>query len=384
MTGQLGPGVANLLQAAAWGIHGERDRDRIIAWVAGALASATDAGVVGLALGTDAGPPRWIRTAGGGRELAAIGDPAAVPALAAVLRGAPGGAVDDDHLRRVLSVRSLASIRISRADGGVHGVALLGWSSDEPPPPGGLWTAETLIAHFGVALDNQEAMADLEAAQRGVVNRLQEAVRPPTPAVPHTELGVYYRAADEQGSTGGDLYDWILLPNGDLHLAVVDVMGKGVAATKDAVAVTHALRLLVLDGCPLERVIARADALVTAHNPGLVATLVLGRYDPSSGQLRLVGGGHPPVMVESAGKVRQVEVGGIPIGFPGAGSDGQVRMQLERADTVVFYTDGLIETTRDIIRGLDALADHVSSTSGYPAAPLARVWRVAGPPTPSS
>ena len=343
-----------------------------MAWVADALATATGADMVGLAVGAETGPPQWIRTAGRGRDLAAIGDPAVVPALAAVLRGAPGGAVNDDHLRRLLGVRSLASIRISRADAGVHGVALLGWLTDQPPAPDAMQTADTLIAHLGVALDNQEAMADIEAAQRGVVNRLQEAVRPPTPAVPHAELGVYYRAADEQGSTGGDLYDWIMLPDGNLHLAVVDVMGKGVAATKDAVAVTHALRLLVLDGCPLERVIARADALVTAHNPGLVATLVLARYGPGTGQLRLVGGGHPPVMVESAGKVRQVDVGGIPIGFPGAGSDGEVTIQLGRADTVVFYTDGLIETTKDIIKGLDALAGHISSTSGYPAAPLAR------------
>ncbi len=63
---------------------------------------------------------------------------------------------------------------------------------------------------------------------------------------------MFYLAADQQASTGGDLYDWVLLPDGTLHLAVVDVMGKGVAAIKAAVAVTHALRLLVLDGVPLD------------------------------------------------------------------------------------------------------------------------------------
>ncbi|MDP9072731.1 MAG: ATP-binding protein, partial [Actinomycetota bacterium] len=39
---------------------------------------------------------------------------------------------------------------------------------------------------------------------------------------------------------------------------------------------------------------------------------------------------------------------------------------------VVFYTDGLIESTKDIIKGLDALAGHVGATTGYPAASLAR------------
>jgi anti-sigma regulatory factor (Ser/Thr protein kinase) len=197
-------------------------------------------------------------------------------------------------------------------------------------------------------------------------------VRPPTPIVPHTELGVYYLAADQQASTGGDLYDWVLLADGTLHLAVVDVMGKGVAATKDAVAVTHALRLLVLDGCPLERVVARTDALVTAQNPELVVTLTIGRYDPATGVLRLAGGGHPPVLVVSGADVRWIDCGGIPIGFPGAGSEGVVTVELARSDTVIFYTDGLIESSKDIIKGLDALARYAGETAGYPAAPLAR------------
>ncbi len=262
---------------------------------------------------------------------------------------------------------------IPRADGGVHGLVVLGWLPNEPPPPGSLATADALIAHLGVALDNQLAMADLEATQRGVLHKLQEAVRPPTPTVPHTELGVFYLAADEQASTGGDLYDWVLLPDGTLHLAVVDVMGKGVSATKDAVAVTHALRLLVLDGVPLKAVIARADALVTAQNPDLVATLMIGRYDPATGRLDLAGGGHPPLLVVSRDRVEWIEAGGIPIGFPGAGSDDVVTIKLRRSDTAIFYTDGLIEAKKDIVKGLDALARFAGETAGYPAGPLARV-----------
>ena len=69
-----------------------------------------------------------------------------------------------------------------------HGLIVLGWLADEPAPPGSLATAEALITHLGVALDNQVAMADLEAAQRGIVHKLQEAVRPPTPAVPSVSM----------------------------------------------------------------------------------------------------------------------------------------------------------------------------------------------------
>ena len=372
MPGPPGAAPGELLRAAARAIHAERDNDRLLSWVANALATAAGAAVAGVAVDIDTRPRLWVMSQDSVRDLALLGDLHSLPQLAPILRGERPGLTDDEHLRRVLALQSVVVMAIPRAETGVHGLVVLGWLPDELAPPGGLATADALITHLGVALDNRVAMADLEAAQRGVVHKLQEAVRPPTPAVPHTELGVFYLAADRQASTGGDLYDWVLLPDGTLHLAVVDVMGKGVAATKDAVAVTHALRLLVLDGVPLERVIARADALVTAQNPDLVATLMIGRYDPATGLLQLAGGGHPPLLVVSGGKARSVDVGGSPIGFPGAGSDAVVTVELGRSDTAIFYTDGLIEATKDIIEGLESLARFAGETADYPAAPMAR------------
>jgi len=368
--GQLGAG--GLLRCAARAIHAERDHDRLLAWVADALAQATGAALAGLSVDFDSHPRQWVMASDSVRDLALIGDPHALPQLASILRGDHAELVDDEHLRRLLSLQSVIVMAIPRDPSGVHGVVVLGWLPNELPKPDCLDSAETLIAHLGVALDNQLAMAELELAQRGVLHKLQEAVRPPTPTVPQTELGVFYLAADQQASMGGDLYDWVLLPDGTLHLAVVDVMGKGVSATKDAVAVTHALRLLVLEGTPLERVIARADQLVTAQNPELVATLMIGRYDPATGVLDLAGGGHPPLLLVTGGNARWIDVGGIPIGFPDAGSDLVVTVELARSDTVVFYTDGLIEATKDILVGLDALARHAAETADYPAAPLAR------------
>ncbi|MDQ1428195.1 MAG: hypothetical protein QOK39_1671 [Acidimicrobiaceae bacterium] len=372
MAAQLGAGGGELLRAAARAIHAERDHDKLLAWVANSLAAATRAPVAGLAVDIDTHPRHWVMAAGAIRNLLALGDPYSQPALATILRGERQGLTDNEQLRRVLGLHSVVVMAVPSASGGAHGLALLGWLPDEPPPPGSLATAEALIAHLGVALDNRVAMADLEAAQRSVVHKLQEAVRPPTPSIAQTELGVYYLAADEQASMGGDLYDWVVRPDGSLHLAVVDVMGKGVAATKDAVAVTHALRLLVLDGVPLERVIARADALVTAQNPELVATLVIGRYDPTTGELQLAGGGHPPPLALIAGETQWLNAGGRPIGFPDAGSDGVVTTMLDRSDTVIFYTDGLIEATKDILKGLDNLAGFALETARYPATHLAR------------
>jgi serine phosphatase RsbU (regulator of sigma subunit)/anti-sigma regulatory factor (Ser/Thr protein kinase) len=233
-----------------------------------------------------------------------------------------------------------------------------------------------LAAHLGVAFDNLETMerlAELQAVQREIVHQLQEAVQPPAVEAEAAELGVHYVSADPSSPTGGDLYDWLVLPDGDIHLAIVDVMGKGVGATKEAVSVTHALRLLTLDGCPMEDLVARADTLTTAQSPDLVATVMVARYRPSDGSVRLAGGGHPPALLICAdGDVRLISAPGIPIGYPGAGTTKVVSFTMERQETLVLYTDGLIEATKDIVQGLERITAAAAETAQYPAPHLAR------------
>src|SRR5207237_48047 len=69
---------------------------------------------------------------------------------------------------------------------------------------------------------------------------------------------------------------------------------------------------------------------------------------------------------------RFVTAPGIPIGWPGAGSDGVVSFTLERLETLVLYTDGLVEATKDILDGLESLAETATEACAYPARPLAR------------
>ena len=213
-----------------------------------------------------------------------------------------------------------------------------------------------------------------EAAQREVVHQLQEAVRPPIPVVAGVDLAVHYLPADPSLPTGGDLYDWQVLPGGDLHLAVIDVLGKGVPATKDALTVVHALRLLVLEGWPMDRLVGRADELLRAHNPDLVATVVVARYSPSTGRLLLAGAGHPPALIVSPeGSVREMSAPGVALGWPEAGSFEVVDVTLDRGDTLILYTDGLVEARRDIVQGLSDLTELAARTATYPVRHLPRI-----------
>jgi serine phosphatase RsbU (regulator of sigma subunit)/anti-sigma regulatory factor (Ser/Thr protein kinase) len=379
-------GDVGLLAEAARAVHGGRDLASKLSWVAEAARSLT-----GASFAAYVGAP----TEGGGVQLV-VGCPryiveefasaAAALLFAGVAAGKSGvrvGDIREETRFRGLrpytgfdEVVSYLAVPVLASDGSPYGALLLGHPGPDRFDERAHTAVTALTAHLGAALENLRTvnrLAELEATQREVVHQLQEAVRPVIPDVDAAELGVYYLPAEPSAPTGGDLYDWVVLPDGALHLVVVDVVGKGVAATKDAMSVTHALRLLALDGCPMNRLVSRADVLVSAQSPDLAATAVIARYRPDDGTVDLVGAGHPPALVVSPeGKTRYVTAPGIPIGWPGAGSDEVVSFTLDRSEVLVLYTDGLVEATKDILDGLEALAAAASDAAGYPAGPLAR------------
>lgn len=374
-----------ILAQAAKCLHAERQSARAIEWAVSAAAELSGLPETAICLLPRHGSPTW-KVGVSRLDFAVLGDPRTLPLLHQGLdTGSPVVLPDvttadrrlppDARIGRLIPVNSLVLAPVMSRDGLAQGAILAADTVPRSLDGGQVEALCALAAHLGVALDNSAIlarMAEVEARGKEVVHALQEAVRPPAPVVPFTELGVHYVAADPSAPTGGDLYDWINLPDGDLHVVVVDVMGKGVEATKHALSVTHALRLLALEGCPLDQMVARADALVTAQNPDLVATLLVARYRPTTGALRLAGAGHPPALLVSGQSVVEVAAPGIPIGWPGAGSHGVVELHLDRSDTLILYTDGLIESTKDILRGLEDLARAAAATASYPATSLTR------------
>jgi serine phosphatase RsbU (regulator of sigma subunit)/anti-sigma regulatory factor (Ser/Thr protein kinase) len=378
------PPLVEVLAGAARAVHGSLAIEDKLAWTAEALRSVTEASVaIYVALGREESLTGAAGTVT--YDVEALARPAVIRLVRMTSSGTPfrSHALRRDRRWRAFLDRAglptkadCLGVPVLSGDGSTHGVLVAVHPGPDHFTPQDEASASALAAHLGVALDNEvrlTRLTELQELQREVVHRLQEAVRPPTPVVAGAELGVHYLPADPSAPTGGDLHDWLVLPDGDLHLAVVDIMGKGVAATKDAVAVTHALRLLALEGCALDQLVARADRLLTAHSPELVATVIVGRYRPSDGSLRLAGGGQPPPLVVSGvGEVRLVSTPGIAIGWPGAGSSEVVELRLDRNETLVLYTDGLIESTKDVLVGLDNLMAAARQIAQYPSTHVAR------------
>jgi serine phosphatase RsbU (regulator of sigma subunit) len=223
-----------------------------------------------------------------------------------------------------------------------------------------------LTRHAGIALASVlqlRAMERRERIARRLAERLQDALLPQLPQLPHTSVDVSYRAAAREAKVGGDFYDIFPLPDSRVLITVGDVVGKGIEAAVRTSRITQTLRALALQGVPLDQLLERADAQVVWQDPDIIATLWCGLYEPDSGELTFASLGHPPaLLLRSTGEPTRLELSGLPLGLrdllPAEPPEVRTRL-LEAGDLLVLYTDGVVEAKGDYLEGQEALLQAV-------------------------
>ena len=142
---------------------------------------------------------------------------------------------------------------------------------------------------------------------------------------------------------GGDFYDVLRLPTGELGIAIGDVSGKGLEAalmmaSVQATEVEHAANI----GTALARV---NDLFHEASLEHCYATLFYAVLDPSTGVMKYVNAGHfPPMLVQRERAAAWLDRGGPPVGILPACTYDIGSITLHPEDILVAYTDGVIET----------------------------------------
>ena len=152
----------------------------------------------------------------------------------------------------------------------------------------------------------------------------------------------YLPSRDE---VGGDWYDVLALNRGTVGIAIGDVAGHGVRAAALMAELRSTMRAYAVDGHPPAVVLERVDRLVMGSGPGRMATAGYALYDPETSCLRYATAGHPPpllVPVEGEPRLLPIELA-PPLGTVPYAAYGEQQCRLEGGDTVLFYTDGLIE-----------------------------------------
>jgi PAS domain S-box-containing protein len=240
---------------------------------------------------------------------------------------------------------------------------------------------ENVVRRAALALDN----ALLYEQQREVAVTLQRSLLPRRlPDAPGVRLASRYLPGADGTEVGGDFYDAVALPGARLGLTVGDVMGRGVRAAAVMGQLRAALRGYALENHPPAQVLARVDALVQALEDGELVTALYGVLDPATGVVSIASAGHPPpVVVGAAGDVRPVRLDpGPPLGVD-VRSFGVVDVPLHPGDTLLLFTDGLVEDrTLPVYEGIDklvaGLAADARSRSGDPDAVCAAALEVMG------
>jgi len=226
--------------------------------------------------------------------------------------------------------------------------------------------------HMAIAMENATLHIELLEKQRmeqelSLGREIQSRLLPSAPVdVRGIELGALSLPCYE---VGGDYFDFLELPDGDLGLAIGDVSGKGVSAALIMSSVQAALRVAAPIEDDLARLVARLNALIYRSARGRkYATFFFGRYSPATGVLRYVNAGHNPPYIVTPEGLTEIESTGRPIGILPESSYTEETVLLPPGSTLFLYTDGLNEAADpdEVEFGNDQLRELFIAQSGAP------------------
>lgn len=270
---------------------------------------------------------------------------------------------DCDALRELLSTLTerhegaQALLRVIRPDGGVRHVRI----AAEPVLTNGTLSAvagvyQDVSAQHRTEVALSASFDRLNAAQaqavlrNRVVLQLQQTIVPEVPALaaaPGLEIAARYRPAAEEYRVGGDWYDVQSLPDGRVLVTVGDIAGHGIAAATCMVALRGALHGFGFTGRTPGKLMEWLNevALHTSGQP--TATVLCALYDPTVHTLRWTSAGHPPPLLLRGGRARLLETSpNILLGALSGASYEETVTRLRPGDTLLLYTDGLVERRR--------------------------------------
>jgi len=186
-----------------------------------------------------------------------------------------------------------------------------------------------------------------------VARLIQQTLLPKeVPDLEGYKLAAYYQPARE---VGGDFYDFLKLDDEHLGLVVGDVTDKGVPAAIVMATTRTMLRAsaqrLDSPGEVLKRV---NDVIVRDIPPNMFITCLYAILNLKSGLLRYANAGHDlpyrrrrrrssSKSNNGGGGAEELRATGMPLGLLPGMSYEEKEIVLDRGDSVLFYSDGLVE-----------------------------------------
>lgn len=211
------------------------------------------------------------------------------------------------------------------------------------------------------AIDAGQVRTDAVAA-----TALQRSLVPERlPSVFGLDMAARYVPGHRFG-VGGDWYDVFPLPDGRLGIAMGDVMGHGLRAAVVMGRMRSKLRAYALDDGPAA-VLQRLDRAVQHFEPGHMATVVYGVFDPERGVLEISSAGHyAPAFSVPGGPATFLDIpSDLMLGVEQAPRRSSLEVALPPGSSLSLFTDGLVERRPGgLDEGLRRLTDVLSRDFG--------------------
>jgi Stage II sporulation protein E (SpoIIE)/GAF domain len=233
---------------------------------------------------------------------------------------------------------------------------------DQQPRPFGA-AERSLLVELAEWAENELARSDELAraaeVQRGLMPRAGMVV----PGYAFAGLCLPSRAV------GGDFVDWYRRPDGSLVMTLADVMGKGIGAAIMMATVRAAMRTAGRMLGPAEAVRQAAASLdQDLQQTSTLVTMLHARLTPGTGEYTWTDAGHGLLMVVRAdGTVHRSAGDGLPLGTMPGERWGEQRIVLCRGDTLVAFSDGLLDLYDGTLAALDEVVRVVRASPDAPA-----------------
>jgi CheY-like chemotaxis protein len=174
----------------------------------------------------------------------------------------------------------------------------------------------------------------------------QNLIPQKAPDLPGFDIAGFLRSSM---TVSGDFYDFILLDDNRLGIAIADVRGKGIPAALLMVMIRTILRLICREETSPAAALKRInDLLAIDTDPDLFATMVYGILDSAARTFTYSSAGHCyPLHLKNRGtEVDELEAGGMILGTFDYATFESETISLAPGDEILLYTDGVTEAER--------------------------------------
>ena len=143
---------------------------------------------------------------------------------------------------------------------------------------------------------------------------------------------------------GGDLIDYVPLPEGQLGATLGDVSGKGMGAALLMAKLQATLRAVAGEYASLSDLGHRLNSILFRDGmDNRFATLFYARLERRSGRVRILNAGHNPPVVTGPHQPEGLGASGLPLGMMGDSTYHEATVDLAPGQMLIAYSDGLTE-----------------------------------------